>query len=85
MTFEQGRKVWTEILEMSGDIFDELYNGSDKVTQAAIMSDYRRLHNEKLERTYVRSGSRKYSIEQKLAQEGIGVVANGTRTGFGME
>ena len=82
LTYEDGLAIWTTILGMDNLDYENLYGGLKRVSQAAIMSDSRRLKDRTIEREYIKSGNRKYSIEQKFAQAGIAVSNNNERIGL---
>ena len=82
LAFDEGQEVWTTVLGMDLTHYDVLYSGQQYVTQAAIMSDYRRLLSQSQDREYLKRGNRRYSIEQKMAEAGVAVFHPKDRSGF---
>lgn len=83
LTFEEGRELWATKLGLPTVEYDILYSGKQQVTQAALMSDCKRLHNDIKERSYIKRGKRQYSVETKMNTCGIEVDAPQQRRGFG--
>ena len=82
LSFAEGQEVWTTVLGMDLTQYETLYAGQDLVTQAAIMSDYRRLLSQSQDREYLKRGNRRYSIEQKMQEAGVAVFHPQDRSGF---
>lgn len=82
LSYDEGQTIWTTLLGMAPEAFEILYKGEQLVTQAAIMSDYKRLTTQNQDREYLKRGNRRYSIEQKMAEHGVAVVHPERRGGF---
>lgn len=77
LTFGQAYDIWTGVLGMSATEFHRLYANVNTITQAALMSDYKRIQDASMERSYIKGDNRFYTIESKLGKYGI--AADGHR------
>jgi ATP-dependent 26S proteasome regulatory subunit len=71
LTTEQAIKIWVEILDMSATDFFQLYGEAETITQAALMSDCKRLKAALMERRYIKGRDKFYTVEDKLSKHGV--------------
>ena len=68
---DEARNIWINILKAPESYFDILFGSMQVVSQAALMSEHNRLTKGISERTYVRRGINRYSLDRKLSSMGI--------------
>jgi hypothetical protein len=82
LTFSEGQVLWTTVLGMDLGLYEPMYRGQEYVTQAAIISDCKRIREQSEDRAYLKRGKRRYSIEQKMEEAGVAVCHPERRGGF---
>ena len=65
---DQALKCWIEDLQMSDELFAELFGESEQVTQAELMSHYKRLSQSRRLRGYIKDGT---SMEDRIEKAGV--------------
>lgn len=82
MPYSYALDLWIKKFELPEDKFVALYKKNDKVSQASFMSNVNRLKSNCFERSYVKNGSKHYTLEQKF--ENLGIHTGQQKVGFGL-